>query len=137
MKQLNKIQTIVFAVGGVLMVIGAGCFAFMWYQQVFCWLFLAGAVMFSLMQSMQTYEGSDFVLRRLKRIQSVANIFFMLSGILMVDTAFMFFRPIFNSAITYVDYLYNKWVVLLLIAAFLEIYTVHRIDSEMKKCKNK
>ena len=86
---------------------------------------------------MQTYEGSDFVLRRLKRIQSVANIFFMLSGILMVDTAFMFFRPIFNSAITYVDYLYNKWVVLLLIAAFLEIYTVHRIDSEMKKCKNK
>lgn len=137
MKQLNKIQTIVFAVGGVLMVIGAGCFAFMWHQQVFCWLFLAGAVMFSLMQSMQTYEGSDFVLRRLKRIQSVANIFFMLSGILMVDTAFMFFRPIFNSAITYVDYLYNKWVVLLLIAAFLEIYTVHRIDAEMKKCKNK
>ncbi len=137
MKQLNKIQTIVFAVGGVLMVIGAGCFAFMWHQQVVCWLFLAGAVMFSLMQSMQTYEGSDFVLRRLKRIQSVANIFFMLSGILMVDTAFMFFRPIFNSAITYVDYLYNKWVVLLLIAAFLEIYTVHRIDAEMKKCKNK
>ena len=33
--------------------------------------------------------------------------------------------------------MYNKWVVLLLIAAFLEIYTVHRIDSEMKKCKNK
>lgn len=28
MKQLNKIQTFIFILGGVLMVIGAGCFAF-------------------------------------------------------------------------------------------------------------
>lgn len=117
------------------MVIGAGCFAFMWQQRVVCWLFLVGAAMFTLMQSMQTYEGTDFVVRRLKRIQAVANIFFVLAGILMVDTAYMFFRPLFDSAIVYVDYLYNKWVVLLLIAALLEIYTMHRIDSEMKKGK--
>ena len=135
MKQLNKLQSILYAVGGALMVIGAGCFAFMWQQQVVCWLFLAGASMFTLMQSMQTYEGSNFVIRRLKRIQAVANIFFMLAGILMVDTAYMFFRPLFDSSIAYVDYLYNKWVVLLLIAALLEIYTMHRIDHEMKKDK--
>jgi hypothetical protein len=136
MKQLNRFQSILFAIGGMLMVIGAGCFAFMWQQQVVCWLFLAGASMFTLMQSMQTYEGSNFVIRRLKRIQAVANIFFMLAGILMVDTAYMFFRPLFNSSIAYIDFLYNKWVVLLLIAAFLEIYSMHRIDSEMKKDKN-
>ena len=136
MKQLNKLQSILYAVGGALMVIGAGCFAFMWQQQVVCWLFLAGASMFTLMQSMQTYEGSNFVIRRLKRIQAVANIFFMLAGILMVDTAYMFFRPLFNSSIAYIDFLYNKWVVLLLIAAFLEIYSMHRIDSEMKKDKS-
>lgn len=136
MKQLNRFQSILFAIGGMLMVIGAGCFAFMWQQQVVCWLFLAGASMFTLMQSMQTYEGSNFVIRRLKRIQAVANIFFMLAGILMVDTAYMFFRPLFNSSIAYIDFLYNKWVVLLLIAAFLEIYTMHRIDSEMKKDKS-
>ena len=136
MKQLNRFQSILFAIGGMLMVIGAGCFAFMWQQQVVCWLFLAGATMFTLMQSMQTYEGSNFVIRRLKRIQAVANIFFMLAGILMVDTAYMFFRPLFNSSIAYIDFLYNKWVVLLLIAAFLEIYSMHRIDSEMKKDKN-
>jgi hypothetical protein len=53
----------------------------------------------------------------------------------MVDTAYMFFRPLFDSSIAYVDYLYNKWVVLLLIAALLEIYTMHRIDHEMKKDK--
>lgn len=136
MKQLNRFQSILFAIGGMLMVIGAGCFAFMWQQQVVCWLFLAGASMFTLMQSMQTYEGSNFVIRRLKRIQAVANIFFMLAGILMVDTAYMFFRPLFNSSIAYIDFLYNKWVVLLLIAAFLEIYSIHRIDSEMKKDKS-
>lgn len=136
MKQLNRFQSILFAIGGMLMVIGAGCFAFMWQQQVVCWLFLAGASMFTLMQSMQTYVGSNFVIRRLKRIQAVANIFFMLAGILMVDTAYMFFRPLFNSSIAYIDFLYNKWVVLLLIAAFLEIYSMHRIDSEMKKDKS-
>ena len=136
MKQLNRFQSILFAIGGMLMVIGAGCFAFIWQQQVVCWLFLAGASMFTLMQSMQTYEGSNFVIRRLKRIQAVANIFFMLAGILMVDTAYMFFRPLFNSSIAYIDFLYNKWVVLLLIAAFLEIYSMHRIDSEMKKDKS-
>ena len=136
MKQLNRFQSILFAIGGMLMVIGAGCFAFMWQQQVVCWLFLAGASMFTLMQSMQTYEGSNFVIRRLKRIQAVANIFFMLAGILMVDTAYMFFRPLFNSSIAYIDFLYNKWVVLLLIAAFLEIYSMHRRDSEMKKDKS-
>lgn len=136
MKQLNRFQSILFAIGGMLMVIGAGCFAFMWQQQVVCWLFLAGASMFTLMQSMQTYEGSNFVIRRLKRIQAVANIFFMLAGILMVDTAYMFFRPLFNSSIAYIDFLYNKWVVLLLIAAFLEIYSMHRIDSKMKKDKS-
>lgn len=136
MKQLNRFQSILFAIGGMLMVIGAGCFAFMWQQQVVCWLFLAGASMFTLMQSMQTYEGSNFVIRRLKRIQAVANIFFMLAGILMVDTAYMFFRPLFNSSIAYIDFLYNKWVVLVLIAAFLEIYSMHRIDSEMKKDKS-
>ena len=135
MKQLNKLQSILYAVGGALMVIGAGCFAFMWQQQVVCWLYLVGATLFCLMQSMQTYEGTDFVVRRLKRIQAVANIFFMLAGILMVDTAYMFFRPLFNSSIAYIDFLYNKWVVLLLIAALLEIYTMHRIDHEMKKDK--
>ena len=135
MKQLNKLQSILYAVGGALMVIGAGCFAIMWQQRAVCWLYLVGATLFCLMQSMQTYEGTDFVVRRLKRIQAVANIFFMLAGILMIDTAYMFFRPLFDSSIAYVDYLYNKWVVLLLIAALLEIYTMHRIDHEMKKDK--
>lgn len=93
MKQLNKIQTSIFILGGVLMVIGAGCFAFgyMIYPQLTLytsWLFLLGTVAFSVMQSMQLYEGSSQVVHRLKRIQAVADIFFVLSGISMVDTVY-------------------------------------------------
>ena len=30
-------------------------------------------------------------------------------------------------------YIHNNWVVLLLIAAIIEIYTTHRISNELKK----
>lgn len=133
MKKLNKFQSVLFLLGGVLMVIGAGSFALMWQQPIVCWIYLIGSVLFSVMQSMQTYNGNNFVLKRLKRIQSVADICFILSALLMVDTAYLFFRPIFTDFLTYTQYVYNKWVVLLLIAAFLELYTTYRIDSEMKK----
>ena len=133
MKKLNKFQSVLFLLGGVLMVIGAGSFALMWQQPIVCWIYLIGSILFTVMQSMQTYNGNNFVLKRLKRIQSVADICFILSALLMVDTAYLFFRPIFTDFLTYTQYVYNTWVVLLLIAAFLELYTTYRIDSEMKK----
>lgn len=142
MKQLNKIQTSIFILGGVLMVIGAGCFAFgyMIYPQLTLytsWLFLLGTVAFSVMQSMQLYEGSSQVIHRLKRIQTVADIFFVLSGISMVDTVYAFARNWFSNYETYITYFYNKWVVFLLVAALIELYTTHRISHELKKeeCK--
>ena len=124
------------------MVIGAGCFAFgyMIYPQLTLytsWLFLLGTVAFSVMQSMQLYEGSSQVVLRLKRIQAVADIFFVLSGISMVDTVYAFARNWFSNYETYITYFYNKWVVFLLVAALIELYTTHRISHELKKeeCK--
>lgn len=124
------------------MVIGAGCFAFGYiiYPQLTLytsWLFLLGTVAFSVMQSMQLYEGSSQVVRRLKRIQAVADIFFVLSGISMVDTVYAFARNWFSNYETYITYFYNKWVVFLLVAALIELYTTHRISHELKKeeCK--
>lgn len=142
MKQLNKIQTFIFILGGVLMVIGAGCFAFgyMIYPKMVLytsWLFLLGTVSFSVMQAMQLYEGPSQVIHRLKRIQTVADIFFVLSGISMVDTVYAFARNWFSNYETYITYFYNKWVVFLLVAALIELYTTHRISHELKKeeCK--
>ncbi len=137
MKKLNKLQSIVFLLGGVLMVIGAACFSLLWQQDVVCWVFLAGAAMFSTMQLMQTYDGRSFVVQRLKRIMNLADLLFVVAGILMVDTAYQFLRSMFDSYDTYFSWLYNKWVVVLLIAAVLEMYTMHRIDHELGKEEDK
>ncbi len=133
MKQLNKIQSAVFLAGGVLMVAGAGCYAFMFMQSVACWIYLLGAVMFAVMQVGQTYEGGNFAVKRLKKIMTTADIFFVLSGVLMVDSAHLFLKDAFSDYTTYINYIYNKWVVLLLVAAILEMYSMHRISSELRK----
>lgn len=133
MKQLNKIQSLTFLCGGAMMVVGAGCFAMMWQQKVACWVYLAGALMFGVMQMMQEYQGCNFTVKRLKRIMSLADLFFILSGLLMVDMAYGFLRSAFDNYLTYYNTVYNKWVVLLLIAAILEMYTMHRIGHELSK----
>lgn len=133
MKQLSRFQSILFLVGGALMVIGVGCFVFMLVPEVTSWVFLAGCILFATMQLMQSYEGQDITLRRLKKIQNLTDILFILAGIDMVDTAFKFFLPLFSNYESYITILYNKWPVLLLIAAVLEVYTTHRIDHELSK----
>ena len=137
MKQLSKFQSALFLLGGVLMVIGAASFAFGFIiKQIVlytCWLFLVGNVLFSVVQAMQIYEGPSLVIHRLKRMQYIADIFFVLSGISMVDTVYAFARHWFTNYETYITYFYNKWVVFLLIAALLELYTTHRISYVLKK----
>lgn len=140
MRKLNKIQSILYIAGGVLMVVGVGAFVLLWHQRVACWVFLLGALLFSIIQSMQIYEGNNVAVRRLKRIMNIADLLFVLAGILMVDTAYNFLLPLFRSAgsagyYNYIDYVYNKWVILLLIAAVLEVYSTHRISSEMRSEK--
>lgn len=137
MKQLSKLQSAIFLLGGVLMVVGAASFAFGFIHPKMLlytsWLFLLGNILFSVMQAMQFYEGSSLVIHRLKRMQYVADIFFVFSGISMVDTVYAFARHWFSNQETYITYFYNKWVVFLLIAALLELYTTHRISHELKK----
>lgn len=115
------------------MVIGAGCYAFIFGQQVVCWVYLVGALLFASMQVNQTYEGQNTTIKRLKRIMSTADIFFVLSGLLMVDSAYQFLRDAFSNVMTYYTMVYNKWVLLLLVAALLEMYTMHRLGKELGK----
>ena len=133
MKQLSRIQSTLFLIGGVLMVLGAGCYAILIGQKVVCWVYLVGALIFAWMQVSQTYEGQSTTIKRLKRIMTTADIFFVLSGLLMVDSAYQFMRYSFADVSTYFNLIYNKWVLMLLVAAILEIYTMHRIGSELKK----
>ena len=139
MKQLSKIQSIILLVGATLMAVGACSFVVlrqgdvMNWANVMSWVYLVGALLFSAMQIQQKYEGKNFAIKRLRKIVFVSNVLFVLAGILMVDSVHQFLRPLFSSQYEYITYIYNKWVVLLMIAAILQLYTTHRISSELKK----
>ena len=111
MKQLNKYESIAFLFGGLLMVTGAGLYAFFLIQPVSCWVMLVGAIIFVLMQTRQRYTGTQLTIRRLRKIMTFAGIGFILAGLFMVE----------------------DWVILLLISAVLEMYTTHRINYELRK----
>ncbi len=133
MKKLNKIESILFMLGGMLMVTGIGCYVFMLAPSITCWLALTGSILFSTLHMMQAYEGSLLAIKRLKRILNIADLLFVIAGILIVDSTYNFLRPAFENQENYITYVYNKWVLLLLIAAILEVYATHRIDYLLKK----
>ena len=133
MKKLNKIESILFMLGGMLMVTGIGCYVFMLAPSVTCWIALTGSILFSTLHMMQAYEGSQLAIKRLKRILNIADLLFFVAGILIVDSTYNFLRPAFENQESYITYVYNKWVLLLLIAAILEVYATHRIDYLLKK----
>lgn len=150
MRQLSTIQTFVFLFGAIMMVIGAGVYVmailpFMantiapeTTHKIGACLFSIGAVCFSTMQMLQIYDGKDFTLRRLRRMQLLGDWCFIFSALLMLENAFLIFFPTFRDggleAYTfYLQYIHNNWVVLLLLAVILEVYTTHRISNVIKK----
>jgi uncharacterized membrane protein YiaA len=79
---------------------------------------MVGAVMFSYVQVVHDrYEGSSFVLKRLRRQQILGAVVLMLTGVLMVTLR------------------HNEWIVSLTVAAVLELYTAFRIPQELEKEK--
>ena len=103
MKELSKTQFAIFAMGGILMAVGAGCMALGFMVPklvgVTSWLFLLGTVLFSVTQATQVYEGNNLTIRRLKNIQYFADLCFILSGISMVDTVHGLFIDLFDNRV--------------------------------------
>ena len=131
MRQLNKIQTLIFLVGALLMVVGAGASVLAW--KLAPYVFAVGAIAFTSMQLLQRYEGTNFVIRRLRRMMILSDFLFLLSALLM----FASMGNVFGlSQIDYITYIYNKWVLTLLVAALLQLYATHRIDRELAKEAN-
>lgn len=140
MKQLNKLESVIYLLGGIIMVIGAGFYAFLFIQPVSCWIMLAGAVAFTSMQSRQRYLGTSLSIRRLRKIMSLAGWGFILAGLFMIEDSFHLLRSFFTGSIdgysSYVSIFHHNWVILLLISAIIEMYTTHRISYELKKENN-
>ena len=139
MRQLTKLQSAIFMAGGLLMVVGAGMYVFGVHKPA-AWIFTLGAIAFAAMQMLQQYDGRSFVIRRLRRIMTLADICFVVAGLLMIENAYNFLLPTFinhlhNGMNAYIIYIMGKWVVLLLVAAIFEVYTIHRISSELEKEK--
>ena len=132
MRPLSRTQTIVMLIGGILMAVGAGCCAFLWHQEIFSWVFLIGTIAFVSMQWQQRYDGDNMTIRRLRKIMIASGIFFLLAGFSLVDTHYHFLAR-FMSWQTYITYFHNKWVMLILAGAFLQLYSSHRISNELQK----
>ncbi|MBO7108603.1 MAG: hypothetical protein J6V97_00770 [Prevotella sp.] len=128
MKQLNSLQNAIFVSGAVLMVAGAALW--MMFKSLAPWIFAVGALAFVAMQVQQRYEGDNFTIQRLRRIMLMSDVLLILTAALMfADDG----NPFGLDHLTWLNYIHNNWMVLLLLAAVIQLYTVFRMDSELKK----
>ena len=128
MRQLTNWEAMVLLVGGLLMVVGAGASLFL--QSWAPYVFAPGALMFAAMQMRQSYNGQNFVVRRLRRMMLFSDVLFLLAALLMFANLGNFFGL---GYLSYIKYVHNNWIVVLLVAAILQLYTSHRIANELEK----
>ncbi len=130
-----------------MMVAGVGLYVFAVAPKVVSIIFLIGTVLFAAMQIAQRYEGTSLTLRRLRSIMTLADVAFIIAGLLMFENAWhLLFQATvwhnhdvmnFEAYESYMKYVNNKWVVALLVAAVLELYSMNRISYELKKEERK
>ena len=128
MRVLSKLETAILLIGGLLMVVGAGSAIFL--QSWACYVFAPGAVLFVVMQMRQRYDGPNFTIRRLRRIMLLSDALFLVAALLMIANSSNFFHI---NYLSYIKYVHNNWIVVLLVAALLQLYSNHRIANELEK----
>ena len=128
MRELNKTESAILVIGAVMMVIGSGAnlFAQSWAPYVFA----MGTIGFVLMQLKQKYDGDNVAIKRLRRMVIISDVCLLLAAVMMFANMDNLFRL---DAITYIKYVHNNWVVVLMVAAMLQLYTSHRISKETLK----
>ncbi len=128
MKQLNSVEVGLLLLGGLLMVVGAGASLFLqWWAP---YVFAPGALLFAAMQMRQSYSGRNFVVRRLRRMMLLSDALFLVAALLMFANEHNFLGL---GYLSYIKYVHNNWIVVLLVAAILQLYTGHRIANELEK----
>lgn len=128
MKQLNSLQNAIFISGAVLMLVGAALGMFL--RSVAPWIFAVGVLAFVAMQVQQRYEGENFTIQRLRRIMLMSDILLILAAALMFAD---YGNPFGLDHLTWLNYIHNNWVAAVLIAALIQLYTVFRMDAELRK----
>ena len=127
MRQLSNLESMLLLLGGLLMVIGSGASLFL--QPWAPYVFAPGALLFVAMQMRQRYEGKDFTVRRLRRMMLLSDVLFLVAALLMFANQSNFLGLDYLS---YIKYVHNNWIVVLLVAAVLQLYSSHRIANELE-----
>ena len=123
MNKLKDWQVMMMSAGMIFVLIGVGCYFFhQWAAYV---VYGVGVLMFVPMQLMQRYEGSNFILRRLRRMQIISDVLFLLTGMLMY----------LNGKFILNMYIRNEWMLARTVATILQLYTAFRIPAELDKDK--
>lgn len=129
MRKLNKTENAVFAIGAVLMLVGVVCRMFV--PSLSAYIYSIGAIMFVVIQLRQRYEGTNIAIKRLRRIVIISDFLLLFTGVMMfADRSYDFMGL---DILTWLQYVHNNWVVTLLIAAVIQLYTTFRIDAELVK----
>lgn len=119
-KQLSETESALLRVGALMMVVGAG--TWLWWKEPASVVYAIGAALFMAMMARASYEGQDFVARRLRLQQMLGSILFFISSLLLLGQTFAghnFFR-------------YNEWVVCLLVGAVVVLYSTMRLASVLE-----
>ncbi len=128
MRALSKWESMVLLAGGLLMVVGSGCYVLMLSWAPF--VFAVGSVLFVAMQLRQRYDGDNVAVRRLRFILLLSDVLFIAAAVLMFANEWNFLKL---GLLDYLKYVHNNWVVVLLVAAILQLYASHRIAHELDK----
>lgn len=123
MRPLSKTENFLFRIGALLMLAGAA--TYLVNGPVACVAFVCGVMLFAIMQLRMVYEGSNFVVARLRRQQLFGAAMLVLAAATMVAQTFFCYNVVRH----------NEWVVCLLIGAVIQLYTAFRIPNELEKEK--
>ena len=123
--------------GAIFMVAGAAMYVFGEHTAA-PFVFAPGTLMFAAMQFVQKYSGTDVTIRRLRRIMLTGAVLFVIAAIFMIENSYHILYQLFlNYGIdgynAYLKYVHNNWVVILLAASILQLYSTQRISAELKK----
>lgn len=110
---MKKIIPAFYAVGAVMVLVGAATYITGW--ELAPYIYIVGAGLFALAQINTPYDGTNKNLKRLRRQQIIGALLLVVTGALMFTTH------------------KNEWIVCLTIAAVIQLYTAFRIPQEEKK----
>ncbi len=115
---MNQLSPAFFIVGSVLLLTGAITYVTHWPPAPYLFIIGAGFIMLAQINT-SFHDNGNRIIKRLRIQQFLSSLLLFAAGIFMFITHG------------------NEWIVCMLIAALLQLYTSFRIPQEEKKEQNK